>query len=303
MARTKKKTLRIALFYFLTIFVFIIMLGFGAYFVMEKIFLPDESFASNKNSSKIEYVPTTEDATTILFVGADDKKLNVLMLMQVEPVHSEIICIPIPVETVAKVNTKQATLKSFYEKDGIESLRSAVMNTFGIPAERYMVVNKEAFGELVESLGGLCYDLPSDLFYYNRQTGEMTNFKAEDKNVRFCGEDLKKIMTYPLYPNGQEYNANITGGIIRALINNSAKSKDVLQAHFDEIYYGFATLTENNITDVDYDILRKAFLHIINTNDTPTDYFVPDGKRLPNGSFSVDSDFKAKLLHLFHIEN
>lgn len=297
----KNSNFSTAFIYFITIFVFLIVLGVISFFLVGKFVFPSHSEDDGTIVKGIEYSGENQISRTILFIGEDDGTLNSLMLVRTQPLFKEISCIPIPVSTVAKVNTKERTLKNFYEKDGRVSLCEAIKNSYNIPAERYVVLNKSAFNELVKSLGGLSYPVPIDMYYKNPDTGEITNYKCDDRKTIFYGDDLRKIMTYPLHTTGEEFNINISASIITALLNENAKSKDRIIENLDRSFNDVLSLSKTNLSDNDIKIEKDKIIFMLNNTTSSATYKIPVGEWNKDGTFTLYKSSKNELRQFFNL--
>jgi len=299
--KKKKSNFSVAAVYFITIFVFLLILSFVAYFILSQFVFPKVLDKDDKNIKGLEYAPNKEDARTILFVGQDDNVLNLLMLVRIQPVTCEVLCVPVPINTIAKINTKETTLKNFYEKDGLTALCTAVENSFGTPVERYMVVDKNNFNDIVKAMGGISFPLPFDMNYENKSTGEITDLKSKDTNVVYFGDDLRKIMTYPLSQDMQDFTVNASGSIIAKLINETAKNKHTVINNLDSLFETLLNSAQTNISKSDFDLAKKDIIYILNKNANPASYDVPSGKWNKDGTFVLSSIFKAELKQYFNL--
>lgn len=301
--KKRKSNFSIAFIYFTTIFVFTVALGLSAYFILSQFVFP-KYIDKNENLVKgVRYEPLNENSRTILLVGEDDNVLNLLMLFRIEPLKAKISFVPIPISMVSKVNTKETTLKNFYEKDGLNALCSAIENSFGTPIQRYIVLNKDNFNELVSQMGGISYTLPFDLYYENESNGEITNYKSEDAEKVFTGDDLRKIMTYPVRSAGQDFNINISGELIKTLINKNAKSQDKIADNIDNIFNTLSKSSKTNFSDIDFSYAKKDFAYLFTHNKSPATYLVPSGKWNKNATFTLSNDFKNELKAYFNLSS
>ncbi len=298
----KKSSVKTAIVYFATMISFILILGIIVYFIVSRYVFPANASSKSESHEKAsDFIPEESDASTILYALKDEDTVSLLMLVRIDPLQREIRCVPVPVNTISKINTKEYTLNKFYEKSGARVLCNAVENAYGISINRYAILSRHAFNRIVEDCGGISFPLPFDMVYKNENNGEITDFKSTDTKRVFWGDDLRKIMTYPLSANGQEYNINISGGIVCTLINESVKSKERIIGGLDDMYADVISFSECNITEYDFKIAKQCLEYIMNGNDRPASYSIPTGSWNKDGTFSVDKSYKNELSQFFYL--
>lgn len=288
MAKKKKKSQRsVALTYFITVLVFLLIIGSIAFYVLNKYILTDEDESSVVPQVVVDYEPKAEDCQTILFAGVDNNILNSLMLIRFQPTEEKIVCVAIPISTEAQVNTEKKQIKDLYTSGGIIKTVTAVENAYDLKVERYMKLSNEGFSNLVDSLGGATYTIPMDMSYKNEVTNEDTYYKGGD-SYTLWGDDIRKLITYPLYPDGEEYNIKMASTIIATLINESISSSKSLLKNIDLIFNGVVNLSETNITAYDFRNKKNAINYIINNTTNPAMSKTPYGTWTDDGTFILD---------------
>ena len=147
----------IALPYLITIFVGILIIGGGTFIFLRHFgILGGEKELSEPIPRQI-VTTTYEDNHTILFIldEPDKKCSDTFMLMRSIPKDKKLVFVCIPANTIALVNDEQKSIKSSFEQGGAAEAVSFTESVFGVPVDRYMVLDSESFVKICDILGGV----------------------------------------------------------------------------------------------------------------------------------------------------
>ena len=185
---------------------------------------PDNSEQSSADSSASppateipEETPDyTDDGTgrkkycyTFLVLGEDDgnKKTDTMIVGMMDVKNHTISCVSLPRDTLVNVSWKVKKVNSlYYGTDGepnLERLMDGIKNLFGYTIDQYAVVNLEAFAKLVDAVGGIYYDVPFDMQYYDPAQDLDINIPAGYQLLD--GETALKVVRFRL---GTDENGN-----------------------------------------------------------------------------------------------
>lgn len=117
-----------------------------------------------------------EEFYTFLLVGQSQdtggKLSDTMMLVAYDVPNQSLSVMSLPRDTYVKYNGRLMLINAVYnaaggDRDGkgIQGLKSAVKDLTGIYPDFYVVVQWEAFGELVDAIGGVYYEVPFDMYY------------------------------------------------------------------------------------------------------------------------------------------
>ena len=126
--------------------------------------------------------------TDTMIVGSYDaknKKLNVLNIPR-----DTMVNVP---WNVKKVNTFMA-----YSSDPIEGLKSGLKDLLGFTIDNYIVVDLDAFVALVDTIGGVWFDVPVDMNYDAPDQGLYIHISKGYKHLN--GEEAMKVVRFRGYP-------------------------------------------------------------------------------------------------------
>ncbi len=290
--------------YFLTFLITATVVGLIAFFIFQKLAISSNSKASKNidNATRVSYSPSAEYSQNILFVGLENDKPRVLSLVRIDTKEKEILCVPVPPEAVVQINTEKATLSKFYEKYGIKALMSGIELIFDIPVQRYCVFNDDGFKCAVRIIGGAEHPFPTDMYYENPDTGEVTDFKSgQTEGAVLYGDDIRKLMTYPCYTGGKEFGLSMTGSLTAQLANTLSAGAHKDSNIVDDFFGELINSSETNITHEDYAISRSAFQYVLSQVDRPATFLVPRGIWEKSERFVISDDFLDSFRDYFNI--
>ncbi len=296
----------VVIVYLATMLVCLILFGFAAVTLLD-IFVTQPALeaeaAENGETTEdeeeaVDYSSATE---TILFVGADGQDINAIVLLRVNPQAGSIAIVPISKYTVATVDSASGTMEYLFETGGISYLKTAVENSFDITCDKYIKITNEGWAELCEYSGGMTsYVFPEDLYYKDAESGDLTSFSAGASTRTLWGDDIRRIVTYPSYSNGEQTRIQVIGEIAVALINdafdtNAENMKTNIQNIFNTIYNN----SDTDITSKTFSAVRDAYEYMLETASSPATYRMPRGEWNDSGYFELDAEAAEEIKEYF----
>ena len=106
----------------------------------------------------------------ILAVGRDKVGLNTdtIMLAHIDTEMDVLNIMSIPRDTMSNQSRYVKKINAAYGVGGkanIEQLKSEITDLLGIQVDRYVVVNLDAFEQVIDAIGGVTIDVPDDMKY------------------------------------------------------------------------------------------------------------------------------------------
>lgn len=109
---------------------------------------------------------------TVLLVGEDKWSGNTdtILVGKIDTVAHKMDFVSLPRDTLINVDWDVRKLNSVYYKarnagqDPAEQLKKHVTNIIGFPVDCYAVVNLEAFVQVIDTIGGVEFDVPRDVY-------------------------------------------------------------------------------------------------------------------------------------------
>ncbi len=302
MAKDKKKRKSqapIALVYFSTMVVFIVILGAIALVLMNN--LVDET-EKTSSVSVSDDKPTDENNQTFFYMVKDgDNNLETAMLARILPADGKIMLVPLSPYTMTSANGAENTLAEVFESGGASDATSAISETLGISIDRYMSMSEECFENVCDNIGSITYEVFEDMYYVDKNSDDVTNYTKGDK-ISLQGSEMRLFITYPKYSNGYSQNVMVAGEFMQSLINNGFK----LQTTRDNLESIYSSLlkesSEKNFNSGDFSDNKEYYYYIIDNFDNPAYFLTPTGTWSEKGyQFTADESFKAQIKSAFKL--
>ncbi len=106
---------------------------------------------------------------TFLVVGSDDGNGNTdtMMVGMLDTVNQKLDVVSIPRDTLVNVDwpVKKANTILSLNGNGVEGLKAGLSDILGYMVDCYVVIDLNAFVELVDMVGGVYFDVPQDMDY------------------------------------------------------------------------------------------------------------------------------------------
>lgn len=295
--KKRKSQAPIALVYFSTMIVFIVIFGAIAIGLMNKVLEPERiaSFVSVADSN-----PTEENNQTFLYmVKNDDNNLDAAMLARFMPADGKIMLVPLSPHTTMSADGASQTLDQIFKASGAAETAKTVSEILGIGIDRYMSMGEQCFENLCDNIGSITYEVLENMYYVDNDSDDVVNYKKGDK-ISLQGYQIRLFMTYPKYKNGYSQNVQTAGDMMKSLINSGFK----LQTTRDNLDSIYSTLlkesAEKNFNAGDFEKTKDFYYYVMDNFDNPADTLIPTGTWSENGyRFTVDDTFKEQIKTVF----
>ena len=297
-ARKKHRILRFILKFILTIIIAIILFvgGFLGYSVYKngwglKGIIKTAVGTSGKTAEELG-----EFQILILGVSEDisAELTDTIMVASYNPVSQKAVLLSIPRDTYIGQDKKSADsydkINAVYQRKGPEGTLAYVNKITGLSIRKYLIINNEALRELVDAIGGVEFDVPTDMKYDSYSQDLHINLKKGLQKLD--GEQAEWLVRFRKNNNGTTYSGeygNDDYGRMRT-------QRDFLKAVSEQ------TLQAKNITKVGeiIDILKRnvktnitnweeikdyiPFALDFNMEDLEADVIAGDSTRIPENT-------------------
>ncbi len=302
-----KRKAKIALTYFVTIILTIVLLGGTAYFIISNYVFADPKQAPSIDSSALldenaheSYVPSIlDDKTTLLILDAEKRQTASCFLI-VRFLPSERKAYVMPIQSDAEVDNggTPSTIYEVFRTSGTSKAVSCIENVTGIKIDRYMKFDKDSFTNAMDVFGGVNYNVPYKLVYENEAASEVT---VIDEGTQFLDATLiRRVLTYPLYKSGETYRSKVLAMLVSDLFNQNLNKgmSDRLDSCFSTIINSGA---ETNITSYDYNERKKALEYVLDSTDDAVLPVIPFGEYNSDNRYVLKADFVKALPEMLSI--
>ena len=237
--------------------------------------------------------------TNILLLGGDASSgcTDTMMVINVNPNTSELSMLSIPRDTKVTLGTWTGKINAVYTGHGANAIMDTVGNLLGIKIENYAHIDLAVFRRVIDSLGGVRFNVPVDLYYKDSAQKLFINLKKGDQLLD--GDKAEQLMRFrewggdpgspkkppeldEFYNGGDLTRINMQQKFIKEVINqklvlsNITKLGEIVSAVF-----------ENLKTDLELnDILRPSGNFISKFNSENIHSYKlngTDGPEYPNG--------------------
>lgn len=304
MAKNKKKRRSqapIALVYFSTMVVFIVIFGAIAIKLMNEMVLEPERSSSTVSVESNN--PTEENNQTFLYMVKNDKNsLDSVMAARFMPADGRILLVPLSPYTTASADGNGQTLDQVFQSGGAKETVKAVSEVLGIDIDKYMSMGEKCFENLCDNIGSITYEVFENMYYVDDDSDDVVNYSKGDK-ISLEGSQIRMFMTYPKYKNGYSQNVSVAGDLMKSLINNGFKLQTT-RDNLDSIYSNLLEESaDKNFTQNDFSETEEFYYYVMDNYDNPAETLVPTGTWSNNGyKFTVDGTFKAQIKSMFKID-
>lgn len=303
-----KKSSKIVLTYIITIFFTLIVTTIICYFAYSKVFSDDDKNSSGNSAENIQlepmtvlgdYTPTAEDARTALLILDAEKRESgsCFLVARFIPTEEQFVFLPIPSNTSVTLGDEEDTIYNIYRNGGTKKAVSAAETCLNLKIDKYIKFNRSSFSVIADIFGGIDYDIPYNLVYDNPDTGEATVLKAGRQFLD--STNLRKVLTYPNYTQGEEYRAKCLGVAINDLVTKGTSNSASFANNLDDYFVAVINSDiDTDITAYDYDEVKKAMKYVIKNSERLSTFILSSGTTDENGHYVLDEKFLATLPEL-----
>lgn len=169
--RGKRKPFQTVVFVLLAV-LFLTAGGFAASKLLfrEPVVAPepeDEAALGHSEDEIPEFNDRKPHTYNILLCGVDDGNggSDTMILLHVDGEKNAVFGVSIPRDTLIDVDWKVKKINASYNKGGISLVKEKVSELLGVPVDFTVEVNLKAFIALVDSIGGVDFEVPIDMDY------------------------------------------------------------------------------------------------------------------------------------------
>ncbi len=166
-----------------------------------------EEKPENKSGALIHeiLVPFKENnkPINVLVLGGDkvNNNTDTMMLVNFNPSSSKLSILSIPRDTSVTIDGKRAKINSAYPRGGGELAVKTVSNLLGVDVEYYAFIDTSSFRKIIDTLGGVDYNVPVDMDWDDTLQGLHIHIKKGPQH--FDGAKAEQFMRFRQYNNGK----------------------------------------------------------------------------------------------------
>ncbi len=245
----KKKKGHVAIPFLLAFLLGILLIGGVAMYLFSLLGRGDNTILKmNSNIKK----PTAQDNATILFVLDEEESVRPLtfLVARIMPADKQILFFSMPTNMLSVVNGEQKTLAEFYNNGGVKAAQDAITQETQVTFDRYIILDSASFQKICNIFAGVYYQVPAD-----------TDGFTDSAEPQWLGPaQMQKLITYPLFPNGEEERSVLVADIISEMINQTDYERIV--DSMDSNFKTLINMMETDISALDYDNYKSALKYM-----------------------------------------
>lgn len=295
-----KGKLKVALTYFITMFVCLILFGLAGVYIINNFIVKDNKTEEPK---VIDNTPTAEMRNTLMFFQIDESNnLKNCLIVRNIPDQGKINIVPVTPYMISQVDddSNKMPLEKIYEGGGISNAIKAVENSFKIKIDKYMTISNEAFDTMASYIGGVNYVITENMYYSDSKTGEEISFQ-KGNNVILNNQQMRLFINYPDFENGKGENLKVTADIMTRFLNGGFSQFKMLEDNLDNIFNVFFNESHTNITRNEYLHYKKTLIYLMNNYTNLVESMTPIGTWKGN-TFEVNPAFTEELSDYFQLK-
>ncbi len=252
--RKRKKKSKLSLFFTVLIsilFVYVAAIGcyIGYTYLNEDLgddFFSGENDVANALTSALKPVLPTYTNLVVLGTDEDGTRTDTIMVFNYNSKTEKLTLISVPRDSYIEVTEEDFdAMQSEYPEPGSRKMKinhvyhyalegqkeefsaKYVGDLLGITIDYYALVDFEAFTYLVDSIGGIEYDVPMDMYYYDPEFDFLIDLKAGVQTLN--GEQAEQLVRFRKgYANQDLGRVSTQQSFVKALIGELAKKENIL---------------------------------------------------------------------------
>lgn len=208
----------------------------------------------NKSEKRENIIDPGVDNTSILFVGVDDSETradenprsDALILATFNSANKSVKLLSIPRDSYVyiPVEGKKDKITHAHAFGGIDATVETVEKALNIPVDYYVRLNFDAFTEVVDSLGGIDFDVPFDIQEQNSKDERNAIF-IEEGVQHLDGEEALALA------RTRKYDSDLARGkrqmeLVKALFSKATTISSV--SKYDDIIDSISNNMKTNLT-------------------------------------------------------
>lgn len=300
--KNKKKILLFLVIPLTIIFLAVLSYGFHIYTTAQKAVESSYDNVGRENGTsqlRDEAVSPVNHNVSVLIIGVDDSenrgydsksRSDTLILATFNQDKKGVKLLSIPRDTYVNVPEHGYTkINHAHYYGGPKKTIETVEGFLNVPVDYYVRLNFEAFIEVVDSLGGIQYDVPFEITELDSKDNQNA-IKLSPGYQKLNGEEALALA------RTRKYDSDIERGkrqqeIIKTIIKETASASSILK--LDDLV---TAVGDNMKTDLSFDDMKSLMSYGINTNLSLTSLNLEgSGGKMSDGLWYYQVDEESKV--------
>ncbi len=188
----------------------------------------------------------------VLVMGTDEsgQRSDVMILASLNTKERTVNLLSIPRDTRVRINNGYGKINAALYWGGEDLAIKKVQEITGIPINYYVVVNFNGFRNIIDILGGVDFNVPTNMYYKDPYQKLLIDLKKGEQHLN--GAKAEMLVRYRRYTNGDIDRIKVQQDFLRALVEQKLTPENILK--IDDIY---KEVMKNVKTDFDAAELAK----------------------------------------------
>lgn len=239
----------------------------------------------NPGSSSV----STDDAVAFLLLGIDQQKNNAdaIFLVGINSTKLQATITLIPSNTQVVDGGSSSKLGELYSTRGIGFFQEFVAREIGVTVDHYAAMSMSALENLIDFLGGIQYNVPQNMYYFDPTQNLHINLKSGPQKLN--GDQVVQLVTYRGYTKGDTAREDTQLSFARAFCETFLVPANLSRAK--AILYNVFYNVETDFQEMDLNELGETIFHF----DAYTQSYVRIPGKAGKTYYTLDST-KAKAM-------
>ena len=155
-----------------------------------------------------------DNVFTLLVAATDEEqeRTDSIMVVTFDMANKTADVLNIPRDTLvqtARTGTGKKINAAYGE--GIETMRGEIQSVIGYRPDKYIILNFDGIASIIDSIGGIDYDVPIDMSYHDKSQNLSIEFKAGEQHLN--GKQVVEFLRWRHNDDGTGYDNGDVGRV------------------------------------------------------------------------------------------
>lgn len=241
------------------------------------------------------YLPSQSDCMTLLLCEEGERP-SLFFLLRFDPVAGRIPIFAFPQQLALTRNQVTEPVEKIFAAHGIEGVRQALQESWGLSADRYLMLSKDAARDLLQQFGPTSLTLPEQVELTVGGIGITL-----EKGVQLLdGQRLWELLRKQL-PASTLAQCELLPELMALCVNQHLK---YLQPDYSAALFSAAVNAgTSDLTYPDYDARRQAAAFLSQLSKQPAQPLTAEFVRNPDATLSLSGSSLQAVLDAFGVQS
>lgn len=202
-----------------------------------------------------QYGDRKEDFYTFVLCGTDegDYRTDTIIVGALDLKNNSVELVSVPRDTMIDVSWNVKKINSAYSVGGIDRLKTELKKILGFTVDFYAVIDMEAFVQIVDTIGGVEFDVPTRMYKEDPWISLYPGVQT------LSGEQALQFVRYRDYPMGDIERIAAQQSFLKATFSQAFRLKNIfkIKSLVDILKENMSTdLTAENMVWLGIQLLR-----------------------------------------------